>query len=119
MPLAADPDSSHVATQHRGDPAAHEDAVKSPKSKQPLPPPRVRHEPPTVDEAIAAARDLTGDLDGQVEIAAGLMGLPQEEVRPLVARAASRRAPTSLNVGHRVVVVERRGARTPLRSLRG
>ncbi len=101
-----------------------EPAVKLAKKKT-LPLPRVRYEPPTIEEAISAAGDMATELDAQVEIAAALMGMTDEEVRPLVSRAlAPRRAPlsiasttTSLNLGlgRRVVVVERKGVRVPLR----
>ena len=36
-------------------------------------PRRVRHDPPTLDEAIFAARGLTDDIEQQIDIAAGLM----------------------------------------------
>lgn len=88
------------------------------KSTKPLPLPRVRYEPPTIEEALTAARDLSPDLDMQVEIAAGLMGVPEDQVRPHVVRPTLRRPTTSLNVGRRVVVVERKGSRIPLRSAR-
>jgi hypothetical protein len=42
---------------------------------------RVRHEGPTLEEAIAAAQGLSDDRDEQIEIASSLIGLPQEEVR--------------------------------------
>jgi hypothetical protein len=42
---------------------------------------RVRFDPPTLKEAIFAARGLTGELHQQAEIAASLMELPVEEVR--------------------------------------
>ena len=51
------------------------------------PPVRVRPEPPTVAEAVAAAQALTPDLAQQVEITAGLMGLTPDEVRPFVLEA--------------------------------
>lgn len=99
--------------------------MRTAKKTKVLPLPRVRYEPPTVEEAIAAARDLSEELDSQIEIAAALMGLPEEEVRPLVSRPAPRRTigltggtVTSLNLGRRVVVVERKGARVPLRQAR-
>ncbi|MFD0934093.1 hypothetical protein ACFQ12_02710, partial [Methylobacterium trifolii] len=60
---------------------------KTPKSFADLPPIRVRKEPPTIVEAVAAAQDLADDLDQQVEIAAGLIGLPADEVRPHVLAA--------------------------------
>jgi hypothetical protein len=44
-------------------------------------PPRVRHEPPTLDEAIAAAQGVTADPHHQIEIAASLMGISVEIVR--------------------------------------
>ena len=43
---------------------------------------RVRHDPPTLEEAIAAARDLTDDLEQQAEIAAGLMDLRSTRCAP-------------------------------------
>ena len=51
------------------------------KSNRPLPPLRVRREPPTVDEAVIAAQALTDDIEQQVVVAAGLIGLPEDEVR--------------------------------------
>ena len=39
-------------------------------------PRRVRRDPPTVTEAVAAARGLTDDVQEQIEIAASLMDLP-------------------------------------------
>ena len=66
---------------------------KSPKSLRDLPPIRVRREPPTIIEAVAAAQDLADDVDQQVEIAAGLIGLPHDEVRPHVVAAAARPRP--------------------------
>lgn len=60
---------------------------KTSKSFQDLPPIRVRREPPTISEAVAAAQDLADDLEQQVEIAAGLIGLPPDEVRPHVLAA--------------------------------
>lgn len=60
---------------------------KTPKNFQDLPPIRVRREPPTVQEAVSAAQDLADDLEQQVEIAAGLIGLPLDDVRPYVLSA--------------------------------
>ena len=62
---------------------------KSPKFSGP---PRVRHEPPTIEEAIAAAQDLAADPEQQVVIAAGLMGMLEDQVRSQVLSAASKRA---------------------------
>ena len=77
----------------------------------PLPPLRVRREPPTLEEAVFAAQGLTDAPDQQVEIAAGLMGVPPAEVLPVLAalRAAPPRpaAPAS-RPAPRVVVLKRR-----------
>ena len=67
---------------------------KTPKSFQDLPPIRVRREPPTVSEAVAAAQDLADDIEQQVEIACGLIGLPPDEVRPHVVAAAAKPKPS-------------------------
>jgi hypothetical protein len=83
-------------------------------------PVRVRQEPPTVAEAVAAAQALTPDLEQQVDITAGLTGLPLDEARSFVLKApplalqrsAEQRRYTARDVGRRsagpVVVVERR-----------
>ncbi len=98
--------------------------MKTKKKFEDLPPIRVRREPPTVDEAIIAAQGLTDDLEQQVQIAAELMGLAGDEVRPLVEAASARANSARLAQGRlgeerlvtrgpsarptRVVVVERR-----------
>lgn len=64
---------------------------KTQKNFADLPPIRVRKEPPTLVEAVAAAQDLADDVEQQVEIAAGLIGLPLDEVRPHVLAAAKER----------------------------
>jgi hypothetical protein len=79
---------------------------------------RVRHDPPTLEEAISAARDLTDDLDQQAEIAAGLMDRPLDEVRAVLAKTPVPRksAVTVAFTGGRTgapraVVVERKPTR--------
>lgn len=78
---------------------------------------RVRREPPTLQEAIFAAKGLTDSLQAQAEIAAELMGLPVESVRPEVLKSAHDRGrPTrtiSIDRGARAVVVERVTRRAP------
>lgn len=80
-------------------------------------PRRVRHDPPTLDEAIAAAKGLTDDVQAQVEIAASLMDLPVDQVRAEVLKAATPRQTTSrvAFIGRagtqRAVVVERKAPR--------
>ena len=84
---------------------------------------RVRQEEPSVEDAIAAAQGLTDDRDEQVEIAASLIGLPQEEVRAAMLKLAPARkeqrtaSVTIIGPGSRprVVVVEtKRPRRTAL-----
>src|SRR5258708_21120118 len=58
-------------------------------------PRRVRRDPPTVTEAVAAARGLTDDLQEQIEIAASPMDLPPHQVRPQVLQTATARNDTN------------------------
>ena len=60
------------------------DPKRSRPSSSPV---RVRQEPATVAEAVAAAQAMTPDLEQQVEITAGLMGLTPDEARPFVLAA--------------------------------
>lgn len=82
-------------------------------------PRRVRFDPPTLEEAIAAATGLTDDMQEQVDIAASLMDLPPDQVRTAVMRAKPARkekttiAFTSSRNGPRAVVVERKTPRRP------
>ncbi len=81
---------------------------------------KTRYDPPALTEAIAAAQGLTEQIEGQIEIAAQLMGLPEDEVRSEVLRAAaqsSTRYTGSTYVRQRrtEVVIERRGPRIPRR----
>ncbi|VFU10568.1 conserved protein of unknown function [Methylocella tundrae] len=76
---------------------------------------RVRHDPPTLKEAILAAQGLTDQLLEQVEIAAALMDMPVAEVRAeLLKSAPPRKAEqivTSSGRTPRTVVVERKPSR--------
>ena len=79
---------------------------------------RVRHDPPTLDEAIFAAIGITDDQEQQAEIAAALMGMPLEIVQAEVkkqARTNSRITATRVIAGEqgaqRSIVVERRVVR--------
>ncbi len=79
-------------------------------------PRRVRHDPPDVAEAIAAAAGLTDDLDHQAELAAELIGMPVTDVKVEMKKLASRRKPITLTSTDRkglarAVVVERRPSR--------
>jgi len=78
---------------------------------------RVRHDPPTLDEAIFAAIGITDDHQQQAEIAAALMGLPLESVQAEVRKVARSSARSSTHVitgeqgAQRAVVVERKVVR--------
>ncbi|MBR0973869.1 hypothetical protein [Bradyrhizobium japonicum] len=79
---------------------------------------RVRHDPPTLDEAIFAAVGITDDHEQQAEIAAALMGMPLDVVQAEVkkqARTNGRITATRVIAGEqgaqRSVVVERRVVR--------
>jgi len=82
----------------------------------------MRFDPPTLDEAVFAAQGLADDVDGQTQIAAMLMGLPEAEVRVAVlkatapaARAITRPASSRPTTTRPTVIVERRTARTLMR----
>jgi hypothetical protein len=77
------------------------------QSKKPRPPVRVRYDPPTLEEAVFAAQGLSEDLPQQVEIAAGLMGVPEDDVRSLVMKAAMQKKMTA---ARQVFVADRGGA---------
>ena len=77
---------------------------------------RVRQDPPTLAEAIAAAQGLTDDVQGQVQIAAGLMGVTLDEAKSEMQKLApDRRAIRMVTApskeGPRTVIVERKASR--------
>ena len=78
---------------------------------------RVRHDPPTLAEAVAAATDLTDQLDQQIDIAASLMGISREQAMaewPKTAprpRVVSSVAFTGRAGVERAVIVERKPSR--------
>jgi hypothetical protein len=79
-------------------------------------PRRVRFDPPTLKEAIAAARGLTDGLQQQTEIAASLMDLPVEAVRAELLKMAPTRSSAQMVTNGRAgtlrtVVVERKRSR--------
>ena len=79
-------------------------------------PRRVRFDPPTLNEAIAAARGLTGELQLQAEIAASLMDLPVEAVRAELLKTAPSRGRAQIVTNGRegtgrTVIVERKRSR--------
>jgi hypothetical protein len=81
-------------------------------------PRRVRHEAPTLEEAITAAQGLSEELDQQAEIAAALMGLPYDEVHAALLKTAPPRKDVKTSVvftgpasAPRTIVVERKPSR--------
>ena len=65
--------------------------MPSPRNKPSAVRTSLRFEPPTLEEAIYAAQGLTDDIDGQAEIAARLMGLPEPDVRVAILKTSPRR----------------------------
>lgn len=59
-----------------------------PQNRTHRPPVRVRHDPPTLPEAVFAAQGLSDDPEHQAAIAAELMGVPLDEARIAVEAAA-------------------------------
>ena len=81
-------------------------------------PRRIRHEAPTLEEAIAAAQGLSDELNDQAEIAASLIGLPHDQVRTALLKVALPRKGVTKSVAFagpasapRTIVVERKPAR--------
>lgn len=77
---------------------------------------RVRHEPPTLAEALIAAQCFAEDGANQIEIAASLMGVELAVVEVEAAKlAAEQRTRTLITAptrrGARTVVVERKASR--------
>ena len=56
---------------------------------------RVKRNPPSIEEALAAAECLTQDLNSKVDLAAELIGLPREEVLAVAVKAGKRRTITA------------------------
>lgn len=82
----------------------------------------LRFDPPTLDDAIFAAQGLADTIEGQTQIAAMLMGLPEDEVKAAFLKAAPaasmpRQLPRTSQSGARrpMVVVEKRVPRVVTR----
>ena len=82
--------------------SARKTATKPAKNRPPV---RVRYDPPTLEEAVFAAQGLSDDLAEQTEIAAGLMDVTHEDVRPFILKAAAQKA-----AGTRLIVSSRPGS---------
>jgi predicted nucleic acid-binding protein len=80
---------------------------------------RVRHDVPTIEEALIAAENLATDQAQRVEIAASLMGVSVAEAQEAAAKHAARtRGRVSLVAGRtRAVVVEYKRPRGPVRPI--
>lgn len=77
---------------------------------------KIKFFPPTIEEAVVAARDLSDEPEHQVEIAAGFMGIdPDDQVRAAVAEAekqaeAERQAAAEAKASEHVMVRNRAGS---------
>ena len=105
-----------IATHHEQKRGASEKATMSEVWNTKYGPRRVRFDPPTLKEAIFAARGLTDELQQQAEIAAALMNLPVEEVRAEVLKMAPPRSSAQIVTDGRqgttrTVIVERKRSR--------
>jgi hypothetical protein len=80
---------------------------------------RVREEPPTLEDAVFAARGLSDDPQQQAEIAAALIDMPVDKVRVAVLKASQKKDvnrvtfTTTRTGAERAVVVERKISRRP------
>jgi hypothetical protein len=63
---------------------------------------RVRRDPPTVEEAVAAAQGLTDELSEQIDIVASLMEMSADEARSAVLRLGQRKDVNRLTIVGRV-----------------
>lgn len=88
-------------------------------------PRRIRHEAPTLAEAIAAAQSLSDERNEQVEIAASLIGLPLDQVRTELLKAPPPRKHVINSVvfagpasAQRTIVVERKPTRRVIAAAR-
>ena len=103
---------------------AHANSRQAVRAPSPV---RVKYLPPTIEEAVAAAQGLAeDDIDGQIEIAAGLMGVSEDDVRDAVMAAAKIQQQTARGErvvvrdragSERAVVVQRAGRRQPMASV--
>jgi len=82
---------------------------------------RVRHDPPTLEEAVLAAQGLSEEFAEQIEIVVSLMEVSTDEARGAVLRMGQRKDVSHTTIvgragAPRAVVVERRVTRRPLRT---
>ena len=95
-------------------------AAKNQRSPSPV---RPKFLPPTIEEAVAAAQGLADDIEGQIEVAAGFMGVAADQVRDAVMAAFREHEKTARGEqvmvrdragGERTVVVQRSNRRQPM-----
>lgn len=81
---------------------------------------KVRHEPPTLHEAVAVARDLADTVEHQVAIVTGLMEISAEQAGAAIraAQTGPERRMTRSREGERSLIVERRTTRLSSARLR-
>ncbi|WP_201841736.1 hypothetical protein [Microvirga zambiensis] len=76
---------------------------------------RTRYDSPGLYEAIGAAQGLTNQIEGQIAIAAQLIGLPEDEIRDRVLLARNQRnqsrPTTARGRPTEVVAIKRRSPR--------
>jgi hypothetical protein len=93
-------------------PGLQNEPMKQARSNWIAGPIRPKSEPPTIDEAIAAARCISASVEAQIEIAAALIGVEQGHVRQ---RMLELKDETQIVVSGlqrpRTVIVERRVSR--------
>jgi hypothetical protein len=77
---------------------------------------RVRHDPPTLEEAVLAAQGLTDELGEQIDVVMSLMGVAADEARTAILKMGQRKDANHVTIAGRsgaprAVVVERRAPR--------
>jgi len=105
-----------IATHHQQERRHREKATMSEVWNTKYGSRRVRFDPPTLKEAIFAARGLTGELQQQAEIVASLMELPVQQVRAELLKMAPTRSNAQIVTNGRegiakTVIVERKRSR--------
>lgn len=109
MTQASTQHTSQSATQSQCAPRGGKAKQKRPSGPMQV---RIKFLPPTIAEAVAAARDIAEDIEGQVEIAAGFMGVEPDAVREEVLRAdaEAKKAAEKIESGSQVMVRDKSGS---------
>lgn len=80
--------------------------AKNAKAKA-RPPVRVRHDPPTIEEAILAAQGLTDEIEHQIDIAAELMGVSREEANEALLKVTAEQKALAATSANRLTIAPR------------